>query len=328
MNKKLQVFVSSTYTDLIEERQAAVEAILDAGHIPAGMELFKAGNESQLKTIYRWIDESDVYMLILGGRYGSIETKSGKSYTQLEYEYALSNHILVFAVVLSNSFTTKKIESLSLKKVIEQDNPDKYQTFKSFVMSKTIRKVDDCKDIKIAIHTTLNEFMHKHDLIGWIRNTNENDNAQLVKNNALLLKENNNLIKQVNQLQKQLNEKSNQQFGRFSYDELVTTFTNKNFSLPPNLFTNLFKNKNETCINALDFYILYFPEFANGIINRGLESSQQREYICHYIAPFYISFNLLEKININKKSLHKIQSTQLGESFYAMLETKKQINII
>ena len=43
MNKKLQVFVSSTYTDLIEERQAAVEAILDAGHIPAGMELFKAG---------------------------------------------------------------------------------------------------------------------------------------------------------------------------------------------------------------------------------------------------------------------------------------------
>ena len=34
MDKKLQVFVSSTYTDLIEERQAAVEAIPNAGHIP------------------------------------------------------------------------------------------------------------------------------------------------------------------------------------------------------------------------------------------------------------------------------------------------------
>ena len=67
MNKKLQVFVSSTYTDLIEERQAAVEAILDAGHIPAGMELFKGG-KSQMETIRKWIDESDVYMLILGGR--------------------------------------------------------------------------------------------------------------------------------------------------------------------------------------------------------------------------------------------------------------------
>lgn len=104
MNKKLQVFVSSTYTDLIEERQAAVEAILDAGHIPAGMELFKAGNESQLKTIYKWIDQSDVYMLILGGRYGSIENKTGKSYTQLEYEYALSKGIPVFAVVLDQFF--------------------------------------------------------------------------------------------------------------------------------------------------------------------------------------------------------------------------------
>ena len=104
MNKKLQVFVSSTYTDLKEERQAAVEAILDAGHIPAGMELFKAGNESQLKTIYKWIDESDVYMLILGGRYGSIKSKSGKSYTQLEYEYALSKRIPFLQLLLVNHF--------------------------------------------------------------------------------------------------------------------------------------------------------------------------------------------------------------------------------
>ncbi|MCY9419374.1 DUF4062 domain-containing protein, partial [Bacillus inaquosorum] len=54
MDKKLQVFVSSTYTDLVTERQVAVEAILNAGHIPAGMELFKAGDESQKETIKRW----------------------------------------------------------------------------------------------------------------------------------------------------------------------------------------------------------------------------------------------------------------------------------
>ena len=108
IRKKLQVFVSSTYLDLIEERQAAVEAILDAGHISAGMELFKAGNESQLKTIYQWIDESDVYMLILGGRYGTVEPKSGKSYTQLEYEYACSKKIPVFAILLSETLITLK----------------------------------------------------------------------------------------------------------------------------------------------------------------------------------------------------------------------------
>jgi hypothetical protein len=75
--RKLQVFVSSTFIDLKEERQSAVEAILNAGHIPAGMELFKAGDESQWNIIKDWIEESDVYMLILGGRYGSIESKSG-----------------------------------------------------------------------------------------------------------------------------------------------------------------------------------------------------------------------------------------------------------
>jgi hypothetical protein len=66
--KRLQVFVSSTFIDLRDERQAAVEAILSAGHIPAGMELFAAGDESQMEVIKGWIDQSDVYLLILGGR--------------------------------------------------------------------------------------------------------------------------------------------------------------------------------------------------------------------------------------------------------------------
>ena len=88
--KKLQVFVSSRYEDLKEERQAAVEAILRAKHIPAGMELFTAGDQSQMQAIRQWIDESDVFLLILGGRYGTIEQTSGKSYILLEYEHALA----------------------------------------------------------------------------------------------------------------------------------------------------------------------------------------------------------------------------------------------
>ena len=88
MKKKLQVFVSSTWTDMILERQAAVEAILEAGHIPAGMELFSADNKKQFEVIKKWIRDSDVFILILGGRYGSRENGSGKSYIQREYEYA------------------------------------------------------------------------------------------------------------------------------------------------------------------------------------------------------------------------------------------------
>lgn len=322
MNKKLQVFVSSTYTDLIEERQAAVEAILDAGHIPAGMELFKAGNESQLKTIYKWIDESDVYMLILGGRYGSIETKSDKSYTQLEYEYALSKNIPVFSLVLSESFLTNKINSpnLGLSNVMEQKAPDKYQFFKSLVMSKIIREVDDCKDIKIQVHATLNEFINTYDLIGWIRNTKENDTIQLLRDNTNLLKENNTLNKQIQKLEAQLNAKSKEQFGNYTFDELAKLLKNKKFKVPGK-FT---ESEKDCTINALDFFIIYFDALVSGIDNMQ-KSSDYEVYMFFHIAPFYISFGLLEKVKLSGTTAQRVQITKIGSSFYAMLESKGMI---
>ncbi|UHM90785.1 DUF4062 domain-containing protein [Rahnella victoriana] len=97
MKKKLQVFVSSTFTDLKEERQAAVSAILTLGHIPAGMELFTANDKSQWETIERWINESDAYMLILGGRYGSIDEATGISYTEKEFNYAVKAKTFIFS---------------------------------------------------------------------------------------------------------------------------------------------------------------------------------------------------------------------------------------
>lgn len=310
MNKKLQVFVSSTYTDLVEERQAAVEAILDAGHIPAGMELFKAGNESQLKTIYKWIDESDVYMLILGGRYGSIEANSGKSYTQLEYEYALSKNIPVFAVVLSQIFLTNKINTLGLDKITEQIAPDKYQSFKSLVMSKIIREVDDCKDIKINIHSTLNEFMNEYDLIGWVRNISEKNISELFEENRLLKEEN-------ITLSMRLQTSGNNKLLNYTFDELIKIFRNKIFTMD----VSLVKVKKGEKINALDFFILYYNFFATGVSGSNWLSNEHFT-IYNFYAPYYASFQLLEKKNRGNSKHEVFIITQLGSSFYTMLESK------
>lgn len=317
MNKKLQVFVSSTYTDLIEERQAAVEAILDAGHIPAGMELFKAGNESQLQTIYKWIDESDIYMLILGGRYGSLESKSGKSYTQLEYEYALSKDIPVFAVVISKSYLTKKINSMGYDKVTEQNHPDKYKSFKEFVMSKIIREVNDSKDIQIAIHSTLNKFLNEYELTGWIRNTNENNITLLTKENNALLKENNLLNQQIQKLQEQLAFKTQERFGNYSFEELAKLFENKIFILPTDLTINTETNS----IDALSFFYLYYNLLTIGIENCQ-NAPKESTHIFYNIAPYYIGFNLLEITKLPNSTVQRIQTTKLGSSFYAILESK------
>ena len=168
IEKKLQIFVSSTSIDLKEERMAAVEAILSAGHIPAGMELFSAGDELPITVIRRWIDESDVYLLILGGSYGSIEPKTGKSYIQLEYDYALSQNKPLFSVVISSSALDKKIKSIGTLSV-EQKNYVKYESFKDQVTKYIVKTWDDIKDIKIAIHETLPKFSCRKEIYGWIR---------------------------------------------------------------------------------------------------------------------------------------------------------------
>lgn len=89
MDKRYQVFVSSTFRDLAKERLIAFDSILQAGCFPACMENFPVLTGDSLKYIYKLIDESDFLLLILGGRYGSSRDSSGVSYTHLEARYAL-----------------------------------------------------------------------------------------------------------------------------------------------------------------------------------------------------------------------------------------------
>lgn len=98
MEKRYQIFVSSTYADLKEERQKVIQTLMTLDCIPAGMELFPAIDEEQFQFIKRIIDDCDYYILIIGGRYGSL-TAEGISYTEEEYDYAVSTGKKVMAFV-------------------------------------------------------------------------------------------------------------------------------------------------------------------------------------------------------------------------------------
>ncbi|MEA5537010.1 GUN4 domain-containing protein [Crocosphaera sp. XPORK-15E] len=198
--KRLQVFVSSTYLDLIEERQAAVQAILEAKHIPAGMELFTAGDQSQWEVIKHWIDQSDVYLLILGGRYGSIDpnNKEGKSYTHLEYEYALEKNIPIFSCVLRDP-DKRAMEKGDLQKHLERDNPSKYHEFKKSVTSKMVKFWENSNDIEKSIILTLKDFERRDNIIGWIKGNQQTPNSLQLDEIEKLNKELNSKINQLNQ---------------------------------------------------------------------------------------------------------------------------------
>ena len=110
MDKKYQVFISSTYKDLIEEREKVRDVILSMYHFPIGMEMFNAADEEQWEIIQETIDSSDYYVLILGKRYGSIipegKPDAGMSYTEKEYRYAVSQGIPVLTFIKSDSAVT------------------------------------------------------------------------------------------------------------------------------------------------------------------------------------------------------------------------------
>jgi hypothetical protein len=97
IDKRYQVFVSSTFTDLKEERDGVIRALLEMDCIPAGMELFPAIDEEQFEFIKKVIDDCDYYIIIVAARYGSSISPEGISYTEKEYDYAVSRKIPVLA---------------------------------------------------------------------------------------------------------------------------------------------------------------------------------------------------------------------------------------
>lgn len=205
MIRKLQVFISSTFTDMHEERQAAVEAVLSKGHIPAGMELFTAGDESQLNVIKKWIDESDIYLLILGGRYGTIDPKSGKSYIQLEYEYAVNSKKPYFAVVITERALDIKVEKYG-KTVLELNNPGLLNEFTTTVKSKMCSFYEDIKDIKLSIFSTLSDFEKRSELSGWISGKDIKKSEEYCDEIIKLTNENKILQQRFDILEKRYNE--------------------------------------------------------------------------------------------------------------------------
>lgn len=123
---------------------------------------------------------SDVYMLTLGGRYGSIEEESGKSYTELEYHYASSKNMPVFAIILANKFLHNKATQSNDSSIFETENTKKYDLFKAYFTINIVKFVDNIDQISTVIHSQLNYIMTNEDfnLVGWIRsNTLPSNNS-------------------------------------------------------------------------------------------------------------------------------------------------------
>jgi hypothetical protein len=200
--KKYQIFISSTFKDLVEARETVTKSILDMYHIPIGMEMFSADNNEQWDTIKTTIDNSDFYVLIIGHRYGST-TREGISYTEKEHDYAkeIGVPILTFIRNRDSATTPEQRDREASKK-------KKLESFISKVSSDAmINFWNEQSDLALKISIALTKAFAKYNRTGWIR-ANEGMSPKVGEEMAVLSKENRELKNRIIELEKKQSSRS------------------------------------------------------------------------------------------------------------------------
>ncbi len=178
--KKYQVFLSSTYTDLKDERNDISRATLNLEHIPAGMELFPAIDEEQFSFIQKVIDDCDYYVLVLGGRYGSVSS-SGIGYTEMEFDYALEKGLRVIALVhnATGSIAAEKSE-------MDPELAGKLMAFRNKVTTGRLAKFwQDRPTLQAAFYESFSQTTSRYPAVGWVRGDTATNQELLVQINDI-----------------------------------------------------------------------------------------------------------------------------------------------
>jgi predicted transcriptional regulator len=200
MDKKYQVFVSSTYEDLKEHRDQAVKTILRMGHLPVGMEMFNAADSTQWEIIKRHIDNSDYYIVVLAYRYGSIDPEDGISYTEKEYNYALEKGVPCLGFVIDSNI------SWPPSLVAKGDDIAKLDAFKAKIKSRMVSFWTSSDNLALHISAALSEVFNTKPRIGWVRSNEVMTSPIVAEELSRLSKKNEELTAQLAVSHKDLDE--------------------------------------------------------------------------------------------------------------------------
>lgn len=279
MEKRYQVFVSSTYQDLIEERIEVIQALLELDCIPVGMEYFPAADETQWDFIKKLIDESDYYVVVIAGKYGS-EDEKGKSYTQKEYEYAVSKGIPVISFIHSDIETLPSSKTEKEKKKIE-----KLELFKANVRKKLCKFWSTPQELGAVVSRSISQAKKNYPRIGWVRadSMSETSEKEIVQ-----------LYKKIELLEKQLNEQTT--FHQTKVENLADN--NEPIEVLIDISSGSYNNpqverkKIEFTWNKVAYHT--FPKLLEPLSETAFKSS-----VSTFLREFYLNENLDKKLGGN-----------------------------
>ncbi len=154
-----RIFISSTYVDMIPYREAIQAAITNCDAVAYGMERFVPAPVRPLDRCFEEIAGSQIFILLLGHRYGEIEPDSGKSFTELEYDKAKEIGLPILAFLLD----TDKVGSL--EKFRESDGQyEALQRFKNRLKNSkeiTVGTFDSEKDLQEKATRSIKETINR-----------------------------------------------------------------------------------------------------------------------------------------------------------------------
>ena len=214
MDVKFQIFISSTYQDLIEERESAIAAILKIGHIPIGMEMFKAEDVDSWEIIKRTIESADYYVVIVGHKYGSI-AKNGKSFTEMEYDYAVKLGTPTLAFIIDDSAVRQanQIEE-------SEEKRQKLNRFKKKLEKKNRDTWKDKSELSYKLVSALTSQFNITPRPGWIRK--DRSYSSSIDELTRLSKENSELRGRILKLEEQTINEFRKPLLKVSFSEELT----------------------------------------------------------------------------------------------------------
>lgn len=173
-DKKIySAFISSAFENLRDSRNATINALLDHRILPIGMEHFTVSTNGNFSDIEELIDDSDIFVLLLGDRYGSIDEKEGKSWTEKEFDYASKKNKHIIAIICP--------EFVAMSKKAESERTEDENRQIKFVSDVGFAKKVESND-KIA--TVITQFFAGFDFskcIGWTRVENLSADADALE---------------------------------------------------------------------------------------------------------------------------------------------------
>jgi hypothetical protein len=198
MDKRYQVFVSSTFRDLQEERRNVTQILMNMNCIPSGMEWFPAIDEEVWSYIQREIDDCDYYLLIVAGLYGSL-APDGISFTEKEFNYAVETKKRIIALLHS---APDEIPSKFTEK--EQEARDKLQAFRKKAQDgRLVKYWRTADELAGKVTTSLLQTMSIFPAEGWVRG-NHAASIEILNELNEVRKKKEELEIEVNQLQQRL----------------------------------------------------------------------------------------------------------------------------